>query len=83
MEFHTWCDETFLYLARCIARLIILTIAIAWLSFTSLFRNCSRRFKKADLLSDAPIFSRKSDIKKPRSAMMLSFFPNVLHLVSK
>ena len=35
----------------------------------------SDHLKKADILSDAPIFSRYSNIKKPRSVIMLSLFP--------
>ena len=42
--------------------------------FTSAFVSWPRTFKKAGILSDTPILSRSSDIKDPRSAIMLSFF---------
>ena len=37
----------------------------------------------AGTLSDAPTFLRQSDIKKPGSVIMLSFFLEVHHLVNK
>ena len=69
--------------ASCIVRSTwILTEAMPWLSLISAFVSWSRLFKTAGRLSDTPILSRSSDIKKPRSAITLSFFPKVLHLAN-
>ena len=37
----------------------------------------------AQVIPNAPTFSRQSHIKKARSVIMLSFFPKVYHLVNK
>ena len=75
------------FFARCIARSTwILNEAMAWLPLTSAFVSWllvvsplllvvfSQPFKKAGILSDTPILSTSSDIKNPRSVIMLSFF---------
>ena len=62
--------------SRCITwSTYILTETASWLSFFPAFFNYSRLFKKADMSSVTPIFPRSSDIKKPRSDIMRSFFP--------
>ena len=49
---------------------------VSWLLVVSplLLVVVSQPFKKAGILSDTPILSTSSDIKNPRSVIMLSFF---------